>query len=153
MEDVRDYSYELNPSTVERAGLRPALDRLLTRMRERFTGSLRLNVDPFLKLDPNVAPALYQIAQEAVENAVTHSGCSSIEIAVKSTRSGPALEVRDNGHGFDPGEIASGTAGAGAVEHGTLCRAGRLESLDRERPRYRNHRARLVDGKRVEVRL
>ena len=29
MEDVRDYSYELNPSTVERAGLRPALDRLV----------------------------------------------------------------------------------------------------------------------------
>ncbi|MGA7236445.1 MAG: ATP-binding protein [Bryobacteraceae bacterium] len=119
MEDVRDYSYELNPATVERAGLRPALDRLLTRMRERFNGSLRLNVDPFLKLDPNVAPALYQIAQEAIENAVIHSGCSSIEIAVKATRSGPALEVRDNGHGFDPAEIASGRRGLGllTMEH------------------------------------
>ncbi len=29
MESVREYSYELNPSTVERAGLRPALDRLV----------------------------------------------------------------------------------------------------------------------------
>ncbi len=119
MEDVRDYSYELNPATVERAGLRPALDRLLTRMRERFNGSLRLNVDPFLKLDPNVAPAIYQIAQEAIENAVIHSGCTSIEIAVKATRSGPVLEVRDNGHGFDPAEIASGRRGLGllSMEH------------------------------------
>ncbi len=119
MEDVRDYSYELNPATVERAGLRPALDRLLTRMRERFNGSMRLNVDPFLKLDPNVAPALYQIAQEAIENAVQHAGCSSIEIAVKTTRNGPALEVRDNGRGFDPAEIASGTRGLGllSMEH------------------------------------
>jgi signal transduction histidine kinase len=119
MEDVRDYSYELNPSTVERAGLRPALDRLLTRMRARFNGSLRLNVDPFLKLDPNVAPALYQIAQEAIENAVLHSGCSTIEISVKFTRGGPALEVRDNGHGFDPAEIASGRRGLGllSMEH------------------------------------
>jgi two-component system NarL family sensor kinase len=119
MEDVRDYSYELNPATVERAGLRAALDRLLTRMRERFNGSLRLNVDPFLKLDPNVAPALFQIAQEAVENAVLHSGCSAIEIAVKTTRTGPALEVRDNGRGFDPAEIASGTRGLGllSMEH------------------------------------
>jgi signal transduction histidine kinase len=119
MEDVRDYSYELNPATVERAGLRPALDRLLTRMRERFNGSMRLNVDPFLKLDPNVAPALYQIAQEAIENAVVHSGCSAIEIAVKTTRHGPALEVRDNGHGFDPAEIASGRRGLGllSMEH------------------------------------
>jgi signal transduction histidine kinase len=119
MEDVRDYSYELHPSTVERAGLRPALDRLLTRMRERYTGSIRLNVDPFIKLDPNVAPALYQIAQEAIENAVVHSGCTSIEVAVKSTRNGPALEVRDNGHGFDPAEIASGRRGLGllSMEH------------------------------------
>ncbi len=119
MEDVRDYSYELNPSTVERAGLRPALDRLMTRLRNRFSGSMRLNVDPFLKLDPNVAPAFYQIAQEALENAIAHSGCSSIEIAVKASRSGPALEVRDNGHGFDPGEVALGRRGLGimSMEH------------------------------------
>lgn len=119
MEDVRDYSYELNPSTVERAGLRSALDRLLARMRDRFAGSMRLNVDPFLKLDPNVAPALYHIAQEAIENAVVHARCSVIEITVKATRNGPMLEVRDNGHGFDPAEIASGRRGLGllSMEH------------------------------------
>ena len=65
MESVREYSYELNPSTVERAGLRPALDRLAGRIRTRFPGSLRLNVDPSLKLDPKLASALYQILQEA----------------------------------------------------------------------------------------
>ena len=119
MEDVRDYSYELNPSTVERAGLRSALDRLLARLRERFSGTMRLNVDPFLKFDPNVAPALYHIAQEAIENAIMHSNCSSIEIAVKATKQGPVLEVRDNGHGFDPAEIASGRRGLGllSMEH------------------------------------
>ena len=52
MEEVREYSYELNPSAVERAGLRSALDRLATRIRGRFTGALRVNVDPSLKLDP-----------------------------------------------------------------------------------------------------
>ena len=36
MESVREYSYELNPSTVERAGLRPALDRMASRNRARF---------------------------------------------------------------------------------------------------------------------
>jgi PAS domain S-box-containing protein len=119
MEDVRDYSYELNPSTVERAGLRSALDRLLTRMRERFNGAMRLNVDPFLKIDPDVALALYHIAQEAIENAVVHGRCSAIEIAIKATRGGPMLEVRDNGHGFDPAEIASGRRGLGllSMEH------------------------------------
>ena len=119
MESVREYSYELNPSTVERAGLRPALDRLAGRIRTRFPGTLRLKVDPSLKLDPELATALYQILQEGVENAVQHSGCSAIEIAVKSTRTGTVLEVRDNGRGFDPADLVSGGRGLGllSMEH------------------------------------
>ena len=119
MESVREYSYELNPSTVERAGLRPAIDRLLGRLRSRYTGSLRVNVDPSLKADPKLAAALYQIVQEAVENAVQHASCSWIEISVKSTRTGTFLEVRDNGRGFDPADVAGGRRGLGllSMEH------------------------------------
>ncbi len=119
MEEVREYSYELNPSTVERAGLRPALDRLLGRIRTRFPGTVRVNVDPSLKLDPKVAKAIYHIAQEAIENAVQHSGCSVVEIAVKSTRNGTYLEVHDNGRGFDPGDMESTMRGLGllGMEH------------------------------------
>src|SRR5437762_1870703 len=86
MEGVREYSYELNPATAERAGLRPALDRYASRIQERFTGAVRVNVDPSLKIEPKLAGAFYQIAHEAVKNAVQHAMCSSIEIAVKTTR-------------------------------------------------------------------
>jgi signal transduction histidine kinase len=119
VEQVREYSYELNPSTVERAGLRPALDRLHARVHQRYTGTLRINVDPSLKIDPKIAVAMYHVAQEAVDNAVQHSSCSAIEIAVKSTRKGPRLEVRDNGRGFDPGDLQQGSRGLGllTMEH------------------------------------
>ena len=119
MEHVRAYSHELNPSTVERAGLRPALDRLAGRLRERFTGTIRLNVDPYLKLDPGVASALYHIAQEAAENSVQHSGCTMIEITVRSGSDRSHMEVRDNGRGFDPGDLAGGFRGLGllTMEH------------------------------------
>jgi PAS domain S-box-containing protein len=119
VEQVREYSYELNPSTVERAGLRPALDRLHSRVHQRYTGTLRINVDPSLKIDPKIATAMYHVAQEAVDNAVQHSSCSAIEIAVKSTRKGPRLEVRDNGKGFDPGDLRQGSRGLGllTMEH------------------------------------
>jgi len=119
MEEVREYSYELNPSTVERAGLRFALDRLTARVRQRFAGAVRVNVDPSLKLDPKMASAMYGIAQEAVENAVQHAGCSAIEIAVKSTRTGTFLEIRDNGKGFDPADLLKGCRGLGllSMEH------------------------------------
>lgn len=119
MEQVREYSYELNPSTVERAGLRAALDRLAQRLRERFPGALRVNVDPSLKIDPKIASAMYQVAQEAVQNSVQHAACSAIEIAVKSTRFGPTLEIRDNGKGFDPSDLLGGYRGLGllSMEH------------------------------------
>jgi two-component system NarL family sensor kinase len=119
MEQVREYSYHLNPSAVERAGLRSALDRLIIHIRGRFTGGLRVNVDPSLKIDPKIASAFYHIAQEAIENAVQHSSCSAIEIAVKSTRTGPSMEIRDNGRGFDPADIAGGRRGLGllSMEH------------------------------------
>jgi signal transduction histidine kinase len=119
MEETRDYTYELNPSDVERAGLRSALDRMVGRMRERFLGNVRLNVDPSLKIEKKYAAALFYIAQEAVANAVQHASCSMIEIAVKSTRAGLFLEVRDNGIGFDSSDILGGRRGLGllSMEH------------------------------------
>jgi signal transduction histidine kinase len=119
MEETREYTYALNPSDVERTGLRSALDRMVGRVKERFLGSVRLNVDPSLKIEKKFATALFHIAQEAVENAVQHSSCSQIEIAVKSTRAGLFLEVRDNGSGFDSSDILVGRRGLGllSMEH------------------------------------
>ncbi len=115
MEETREYTYTLHPSDVERAGLRSALDRMVGRLRDRFLGAIRLNVDPSLKIETKCATALFHIAQEAVENAILHSSCSLIEIAVKSSRAGLFLEVRDNGGGFDSSDILGGRRGLGLL--------------------------------------
>ena len=134
MEEVREFSYHLNPSIVERAGLRPALDRLVDGLRTRFAGTLRVSVDPSLKLGPKTARAMYQIAQEALENSVQHSSCSTIEIALKSTRTGTVLEVRDNGRGFDPADPVGACRGLGLLrmEH-YAAQAGLDLSIDSNR--------------------
>jgi signal transduction histidine kinase len=106
MERVREYSYELNVSLVERAGLRSALDRLAGRLRGQFSGNLRMMVDSSVRLPGPVATALYKIAEQAVDNAVRHSGCGRIEVRLKSTQQGPVLEIRDDGCGFDPSRAA-----------------------------------------------
>jgi len=95
------------------------LDRLAVRSRDRFTGVMRVNVDPSLKVEPGLASSMYQIAQEAVENAVQHSGCSAIDISLKMAHGGTVLEVRDNGRGFDPDNIQGGHRGLGllSMEH------------------------------------
>lgn len=98
---IRELSYELNPDIVERAGLQPALDLLVGRYRKGFSGGLRLIYDSSVRIPPGAGVAFERIAEEALANAVKHAQCGQIEIIVKSTREGPALQVRDDGVGFD----------------------------------------------------
>lgn len=97
---VRDLSYELNPSVVERTGLQFALDRLIGRHRKTFRGSIRLMFDPTVRVDLERGTALFKIAEQALENAVQYSQATQVEVLVKSSKQGAVLEIRDNGIGF-----------------------------------------------------
>jgi len=97
---VRDLSYELNPSVVERAGLQSALDRLMGRYRKSFSGTVRLLFDSSVRVPVEASAAFYKIAEQALENAVQHAGCSRIEVLFRPVRRCATLEVRDNGIGF-----------------------------------------------------
>ena len=98
---IRELSYKLNPDIVARAGFQPALDLLVGRYQKIFSGSVRLSYDSSVRLPTDAAIAMEKIAEEAIDNAVRHGRCDRIEMIVKSTRNGPALQVRDNGSGFD----------------------------------------------------
>ena len=105
---VRDINRELNPAVAERIGLRAALDVLAGHLRADFKGNLRVLADATAQPEPETAAALYSIAQEAAGYAAQRAGCSTIEILLKSLRSGPALEIRDNGPGFDADHALQG---------------------------------------------
>jgi len=107
---VREVNRELNPAVAERIGLRAALDRLAGSLRADFKGNVRVFADATARPAPAAAAALYRIAQEAAGYAARRVGCSAIEILLKSLRSGPALEIRDNGAGFDPQQAVRGGA-------------------------------------------
>jgi signal transduction histidine kinase len=110
---VRDLSYELNPSIVERTGLQFALDRLAGRYRKGFAGKIRLLFDSSLRLPIETATAMYKIAEQAMDNAVCHSGAARVEVLVRPVKQGVSLEVRDNGHGFAVDEEPAGNTGLG----------------------------------------
>ena len=98
---IRHLSYELNPDIVKRSGLQSALDLLVDRFARVFTGELQLDYAPSIRIPVEVGVAMERIAEEAVANAVRHANCDQIRIIVKSTGDGAALQVRDNGVGFD----------------------------------------------------
>jgi signal transduction histidine kinase len=110
---VRDLSYELNPSVVERAGLEAALERLAGRHRLEYVGTIRVEYDCAVRLPLEVAAAFYKIAEQALDNAVRHSGATDIGVIVRSGRARVALEVRDDGVGFWPSGARGKAPGLG----------------------------------------
>ena len=98
---VRDLSQRLGPVRVERIGLRQALDWLVGSRRADFPGTIRLLYDSSLNAQPEWNHAFYRIAEIALDNAIRHAEASLIEVIIKMAKSGPSLEVRDDGTGFD----------------------------------------------------
>ena len=82
-------------------GLGPALRRLV----ERVSGPVRvhLDVDTDLEVPPEVAEAVWRIAQEAVHNALKHAEADDIWLRVGHDGEGRlVLLVEDDGVGFPP---------------------------------------------------
>ena len=115
VKQVRAISYDLNPSVVERAGLERALDRLIARHRDRFSGTLEYSYDPSVRVPHIVGNAWYKIADLALENAVRHSSASRIEVLVDEKRNGAVIEIRDNGIGFSTREVKRNPKGLGLL--------------------------------------
>jgi PAS domain S-box-containing protein len=98
---ARQLSHGLCPVALEAEGLMNALKELaeLTQTSGRMHCEF-ICPQPVQLADLNVATQLYRIAQEAVANAVRHSGAKRIRISL--TRSGARLElsVEDDGKGL-----------------------------------------------------
>jgi signal transduction histidine kinase len=101
IEQLRDISNELDPSIVERTGLHFALDRLAGKVRDRFTGNLRLQLDPAARVPTLIAKPFYQIAECAIDIALERPGCSFIDIKLKRAQGEFVLEVRYDGTAED----------------------------------------------------
>jgi ligand-binding sensor domain-containing protein/signal transduction histidine kinase len=100
---MSDIVWAVNP---QRDSLRDLVRRMRRHAEEVFvTRNISLDFaapEPNLKLGVDVRRDLFLIFKEAVNNAVRHSGCSKVAIALAVTGHSLELEINDNGVGFDP---------------------------------------------------
>jgi PAS domain S-box-containing protein len=99
--ESRRLAHGLYPVRLATEGLAPALQELSHRTRERFgircdceTDSLRW------PCDSTTATHLYRIAQEAVNNALKHSGAKRITLALRERDHAIELQITDDGKGM-----------------------------------------------------
>jgi PAS domain S-box-containing protein len=108
LKEMRLLLYELRPVALEQEGLIGALQQRLDAVEARSGVEARLLVDgvdmddPLSVLPSSVEEGLYRIAQEALNNALKHADSRAVTVHIASTGRHVALEVRDDGIGFDP---------------------------------------------------
>ncbi len=102
LEETRNLIFALRPAALDGRGLAPALRDLVAALRERqgFTVNLQISGERPLPLE--YEQALFRIIQEALANIGRHAGVREAELVLRYGDDVLALEVRDDGRGFDP---------------------------------------------------
>ena len=100
---VRDMALLLRPSMLDDLGLVAALEwqgREVSRRSEMEVKVESENVSDDLPDEYKIC--VYRLVQEALNNAVRHSKARNARVRVRSGEAGIAVEVTDDGSGFDP---------------------------------------------------
>jgi signal transduction histidine kinase len=106
--EMRRMIYELRPATLEARGLVPALRERLAAVEARAGVETTLEGELPERLSHPVEDALYGIAQEALNNALRHGRATRIRVLVGRHDARAAVEVQDNGRGFDAARLPDG---------------------------------------------
>jgi signal transduction histidine kinase len=73
-----------------------------------YGAEVRFHAEQLPELGPQRATAVYRVAQEALHNALRHSGAAVVCVSLSARRRRVVLEVADRGRGFTPGAAPGG---------------------------------------------
>ena len=129
---ARDLAHGFNPIGLNNIGLQGALETLALNTQQCFRVSCTLACDPaFPRLHCEVERQLFRIAQEAVNNAVTHGRSSRIEISLSLQDKDGILSIRDNGVGMPENPVDSDGIGLHTMFYRTRLIGGSLKVRQR----------------------
>jgi signal transduction histidine kinase len=123
--NLRDYIFGLGRGGVADRQLDASLRDLTDEFRRASEVAIRLQVDPeAASLLAGHASDVMQFAREAMSNAVRHAKGQTVAVTLRKDGAFIALEVEDDGAGFDPQAAEGG--------HGLLNLRSRAEALGGE---------------------
>jgi signal transduction histidine kinase len=112
--NVRGIIADVRPAALDELGTAAAVEALAERIRSRgIDVTLDLDLDweagrADTRHDDELETAVYRLAQEAMTNALKHSGAESLTAQLSERDGYVTLRIEDAGRGFDPEERADG---------------------------------------------
>ena len=111
--DIHDLSHRLHSARLEYLGLMRAANSLCRELSNRHKLKIDFQSEGIPdELPKEVSLTVYRVLQEALQNALKHSGSQSLGVSLSGTKSEIRLTVRDWGVGFDPA-VAMKVSGLG----------------------------------------
>ncbi|GEK03513.1 GAF domain-containing sensor histidine kinase [Streptomyces sp. ATE26] len=104
-DELRAAVVELRPAALDEDGLIATL-RTQTQVLDRaHSARVTFASNGFRALPAAQEEAVLRVAQEALHNALRHSGAEHVRVSVDRRGGGAVLRVADDGSGFDPGAV------------------------------------------------
>jgi two-component system sensor histidine kinase UhpB len=120
MRELLSLARQLRPTALDDLGLAAAIAGQVDRAGGPGVRSTLREEGDLSDLDGDVQLVVYRVAQEALSNAVRHSGAGRIDVALRRNGDGAELEVADDGRGFAFEESERGLGIAGMRERALL---------------------------------
>lgn len=107
--DIRDLSVELRPSSLDDLGLEAAFKSYFKQLEYNYGLNVvyQSNIQT-IRFDSEIETVVYRVVQEAIFNALKYAGVYEVEVTIQQTEEGLIAEIIDRGKGFDPNLKPSG---------------------------------------------
>ncbi|MFF4753991.1 GAF domain-containing sensor histidine kinase [Streptomyces sp. NPDC002514] len=105
VDELRAAVVELRPAALDEDGLVATLRTQIQVLDRAHTARVTFASTGFRALPAAQEEALLRVAQEALHNALRHSGGAHVAVTVDRRGCGAVLRVTDDGGGFDPGSV------------------------------------------------
>ena len=121
---------DLRPSSLSNLGLTAALEILTREYAERAGIDVETSLEP-VQLPDAAQLTVYRMVQEALTNIGKYAKARKVLVSVHGYPTHVAVQVRDDGVGFDPGSVRPTSHGLAGMRHRVEAAGGRLTLTSR----------------------
>lgn len=116
---------DLRPSSLANLGLRTSLEILTSEFAQRIGIEIDASLET-VELSDATELTIYRLIQESLTNIGKYAKASAIQVSVHSYPTYVAVQIQDNGEGFDLASIRPNSHGLAGMRHRVEAAGGRL---------------------------